>query len=113
MTSKFYISGIFNILLLSGVIYLFFFNENPTIDTKQYTDKIDSLNRIVVENNKKLDSLSNLETKQENNIKNLKEQLNTISNKNKDLKNKYEQEINRYNSMSDNDITAFFTETFK
>jgi septal ring factor EnvC (AmiA/AmiB activator) len=113
MTGKFYISGIFNVILLSGIIYLFFFNENPTIDIKQYTDKIDSLNRIVVENNKKLDSLSNLESKQENNIKNLKEQLKTTSNKNKNLKKKYEDEITRYNNMSDNDITTLFTENFK
>jgi hypothetical protein len=36
-----------------------------------------------------------------------------VSNKNKNLKKKYEQEMARYDSMSDNDITNLFTETFK
>lgn len=113
MTNKSIISYILNILLLGVIVYLIFFNEKPTVDIKQYTDKIDSLNVVILNNNKKLDSLSNVENQQETNIKNLKEQLKTVSNKNKDLKIKYEQEIARYGSMSNDDIATAFTETFK
>lgn len=113
MTNKNYISYILNVLMIGIIVYLLFFNTKPTVDIKIYTDKIDSLNIVIGINNKKLDSLSNLENQQETNIKNLKEQLNVVSNKNKNLKKKYEQEIARYDSMSDNDITNLFTETFK
>jgi cell division protein FtsB len=113
MMNKNYISYIFNIILVGIITYLLFFNNKPTVDIKEYTDKIDSLSIVIETNNKKLDSLSNLENQQETNIKNLKEQLNVVSNKNKNLKKKYEQEIARYDSMSDNDITNLFTETFK
>jgi hypothetical protein len=113
MTNNNIISYILNILFLGVIVYLVFFNEQPTVDIKKYTDKIDSLNIIILNNNKKIDSLSNLENQQEVNIINLKEQLKTVSNKNKDLKKKYEQEIARYNSMSNDDIAIIFTETFK
>jgi hypothetical protein len=47
------------------------------------------------------------------NIKNLKNELSQVSNKNKELKRKYEKESARYNSMSNNDITDLFSESFK
>ena len=113
MTNNNYISYTLNVLFVCIIGYLLFFNETPTIDVKVYTDKIDSLNRIIELNNSKLDSLTILESKQESNIKDLKEQLRFVSIKNKDLKKKYEQEIARYNSMSNDDIAIIFTETFK
>jgi cell division protein FtsB len=98
--------------MIGIIVYLLFFNTKPTVDVKIYTDKIDSLKLVIESNNKKLDSLNGLENIQESNIKNLKEQLQSVSNKNKDLKKKYEQEIARYGNMSDDDVTTIFTETF-
>ena len=112
MTNKNYISYGLNVLMIGIIVYLLFFNTKPTIDVKIYTDRIDSLNFVIESNNKKLDSLNNLENIKESNIKNLKEQLKTVSNKNKDLKKKYEQEIARYGNMSNDDIAIIFTETF-
>ena len=112
MTNKNYISYGLNVLMIGIIVYLLFFNTKSTIDVKIYTDRIDSLNLVIESNNKKLDSLNNLENIKESNIKNLKEQLKTVSNKNKDLKKKYEQEIARYGNMSNDDIAIIFTETF-
>lgn len=112
MTNKNYISYVLNVLMIGIIVYLLFFNTKPTVDVKIYTDKIDSLKLVIESNNKKLDSLNGLENIQESNIKNLKEQLQSVSNKNKDLKKKYEQEIARYGNMSDDDVTTIFTETF-
>ena len=114
MTNKNYISYILNVLFIGIIVYLVFFNEPHTNNNiKMYEDRIDSLNNVISLNNKKLDSLSNLEEKQIDNIKDLKDELSKISNKNKDLKKKYDQEVARYNAMSNDDIANLFTETFQ
>lgn len=113
MTSKITLSGYLNIILLGGVIYLLFFNNPPVVDVTVYQKRIDSLQNLVSINNHKLDSLSNLETKKEQDIDNLKNQLVNLSNKNKDLKKKYDPEVPLVNHMSNDDIVDLFTETFK
>lgn len=113
MTSKFTISVLLNILLGVGVVYLLFFNNPPIVDVSVYQNRIDSLQTLVSINNHKIDSLSNLEVKKEQDIDNLKNQLSNLSNKNKDLKKKYDAEVALVNSMSNDDIVDLFTETFK
>jgi hypothetical protein len=76
-------------------------------------EKSDSLQSLITINNQKLDSLSNLETQKEKDIDVLKSQLSGLSNKNKDLKKKYDAEVALVNSMSNDDIVDVFTETFK
>jgi len=108
------ISYLLNIVLIGVILYLLFFNnsgENSNI--KMYNQKIDSLNSIIISNNKKLDSLSIVEGKQMENVQKLKDELSQVSNKNKELKRKYEKESARYNSMSNDDITDLFSESFK
>lgn len=113
MTSKFTLSVLLNIILIGGVVYLLFFNNPPIVDVSVYQKRIDSLQNLVTINNHKLDSLSNLETKKEQDIDDLKKQLANLSNKNKDLKKKYDTEVALVNSMSNDDIVDLFTETFK
>lgn len=113
MTNKFTLSVLLNIILGVGVVYLLFFNNPPIVDVSVYQNRIDSLQNLVSINNQKIDSLSNLETKKEKDIDNLKNQLAGLSNKNKDLKKKYDAEVALLNSMSNDDIVSVFTETFK
>jgi septal ring factor EnvC (AmiA/AmiB activator) len=114
MINKNQICLILNVVLIGVVIFFLFFNNTESnVNIDIYNQKIDSLNNIITENNKKLDSLSIIENKQIDNIKNLKNELSQVSNKNKELKRKYEKESARYNSMSNNDITDLFSESFK
>ena len=113
MTNKFILSVLLNILLGVGVVYLLFFNNPPIVDVSVYQNRIDSLQNLVYVNDKKIDSLSKLEIKQEQDIDNLKNQLCSLSNKNKDLKKKYDAEVALLNTMSNDDIVSVFTETFK
>ncbi len=114
MISKNQLSFLLNVVLVGVVVFLLFFNKTETNgDIKKFNEKIDSLNNIIIANNKKLDSLSIVENKQVENIQNLKNELSQVSIKNKELKRKYEKESARYNTMSNNDITDLFTESFK
>ena len=113
MTSKFTLSVLLNIILVVGVVYLLFFNNPPIVDVTVYQKRIDSLQNLVSINNHKIDSLSGLETKKEKDIDDLKNQLANLSNKNKNLKKKYDAEVALVNSMSNDDIVDLFTETFK
>jgi|688.fasta_scaffold431839_2 septal ring factor EnvC (AmiA/AmiB activator) len=114
MINKNQISLILNVVLIGVVIFFLFFNNTESnVNIDIYNQKIDSLSNVITENNKKLDSLSIVENKQMDNIKNLKNELSQVSNKNKELKRKYEKESARYNSMSNNDITDLFSESFK
>ena len=114
MTNKFIISLCVNILLVISLIYVSLVNDTekiPSVDKYQHT--IDSLQTLITENNKKLDSLSSLELSSEKKISDLKNQLTTISERNKNLKKKYDEEVALINSMSDDDIVDLFAETFK
>jgi uncharacterized coiled-coil protein SlyX len=113
MTSKFTLSVLLNIILVVGVVYLLFFNNPPIVDVTVYQKRIDSLQNLVSINNHKIDSLSGLEIKKEKDIDDLKNQLANLSNKNKNLKKKYDAEVALVNSMSNDDIVDLFTETFK
>jgi septal ring factor EnvC (AmiA/AmiB activator) len=114
MINKNQISLILNVVLIGVVIFFLFFNNTESnVNIDIYNQKIDSLSNVITENNKKLDSLSIVENKQMDNIKNLKNELSQVSNKNKELKRKYEKESARYNSMSNDDITDLFSESFK
>lgn len=116
MINKNYLSFILNVVLVGVVLFLVFYNKPETYTNSNidmYNQRIDSLNNVITLNNKKLDSLSIVETKQMENIQNLKNELSQVSNKNKELKKKYEKELARYNSMSNDDIAALFTESFK
>jgi septal ring factor EnvC (AmiA/AmiB activator) len=114
MINKNQISLILNVVLIGVVIFFLFFNNTESnVNIDIYNQKIDSLSNVITANNKKLDSLSIVENKQMDNIKNLKNELSQVSNKNKELKRKYEKESARYNSMSNDDITDLFSESFK
>ena len=114
MINKNQISLILNVVLIGVIIFFLFFNNTESnVNIDIYNQKIDSLSNVITANNKKLDSLSIVENKQMDNIKNLKNELSQVSNKNKELKRKYEKESARYNSMSNDDITDLFSESFK
>ena len=113
MTNKFTLSVLLNVVLGVGIVYLLFFNNPPIVDVSVYQNRIDSLQNLITINNQKLDSVSNLETQKEKDIDVLKSQLSELSNKNKDLKKKYDAKVALINSMSNDDIVYVFTETFK
>ena len=81
--------------------------------SKQFYTLPNVFQSLITINNQKLDSLSNLETQKEKDIDVLKSQLSGLSNKNKDLKKKYDAEVALVNSMSNDNIVDVFTETFK
>ena len=110
---KFTLSVLLNIILCAGIVCLLFFNNPPIVDVSVYQNRIDSLQNLVKINNQKIDSLSNLETQKEKDIDNLKNQLAGLSDKNKNLKKKYDEEVTLLNSMSNDDIVSVFTKTFK
>ena len=114
MTNKFIISVCVNVILVISLIYVSLVDKHEKIPSvEKYQHTIDSLQTLIVNNNKKLDSLSLLESKSEQNISDLKNQLTTLSLKNKNLKKKYDEEVALINSMSDDDVVDLFTETFK
>ena len=114
MTNKFIISICVNIILVISLLYVALVDKHEKIpNVEGYQHTIDSLQVLIVDNNKKLDSLSNLEKNGEKNISDLKNQLTTLSQKNKNLKKKYDEEVALINSMSDDDIVDLFSETFK
>lgn len=113
MTSKFILSVLLNFILGVGVVYLLLFNNQPIVDVTVHQKKIDSLQSLIQTNNQKIDSLSYLDVQKEKDIEYLKNQLAGLSNKNKDLKKRYEEQIALINSMSNDDIVIVFTKTFK
>ena len=86
MINKNQISLILNVVLIGVIIFFLFFNNTESnVNIDIYNQKIDSLSNVITANNKKLDSLSIVENKQMDNIKNLKNELSQVSNKNKEL----------------------------
>lgn len=113
MKNNLIISVCINILLIFGIGYLAFYKDAPIVDVSVYEHKIDSLNNLITINNNKIDSLSGLEITKEKDIDELKKQLAGLSNKNKDLKKKYDEEVALINTMSNDDVVSLFTKTFK
>ena len=108
-------SFLLNFILLGIVLFYIFYDKKETSNNNVglYDEKIDSLNNVIILNNKKIDSLFILETQQIENVLILKNKLSNVSNKYKELKKKYEKESARYDNMSNNDITDLFSKSFE
>ena len=82
-------------------------------DEKAFQRKIDSLNVIVEHNNKLCDSLQLDNSKRQNKIGELSNQLTKLNEKSKFYEKKYKEELGIINGMSDDDIISTFSNTFK
>lgn len=105
------------ILLLSVGIIAYKLNTNNIIDNDD--DQItrlhhvnDSLIASINKNDSIINSLTSINTNLENQIKQDKEQLTQINNKAKFYEKKYNEEKNRINNMSNDDVVKEFISVF-
>lgn len=88
--------------------------ETPSkFDEKTFQKRIDSLSLIVEKNNKLSDSLQLDNSKRQNKIGELSNQLSKLNQKSKFYEKKYKEELDIINDMSDDDIISAFSNTFK
>jgi len=83
-----------------------------TVDTSFYDRQIDSLNNIIELNNKKIQTLDSLNGIQKTKIAGLNWRLESLKNQADKNKKDYENKLNSLDSLSHNDLTDKFTNTF-
>lgn len=83
-----------------------------TIDTSFYDRQIDSLNNIIELNSKKIQTLDSLNGIQKTKIAGLNWRLESLKNQADKNKKDYEDKLNSLDSLSHNDLTDKFTNTF-
>ena len=101
------------IILGGGTIYSLYVKDMTGLpNVEGYQKTIDSLNNAILLNHKEIAKFDSLNTIQENKIKLLTTKLgNTAVLAAKEHK-QHEEDIKRIGAMSNNDITALFTESF-
>lgn len=101
------------ILLIVCLIYIFYPKKDTVFDEDVHKKKIDSL-QLIIDNNKILnDSLNKDNQRINNDITKLNESLKDITTRYKTYEQLYKKNVRALDSMSDNDITDLFTNTFK
>jgi len=83
-----------------------------TVDTSFYDRQIDSLNNIIELNNKKIQTLDSLNGIQKTKIAGLNWRLKGLKTQADKNKKDYEDKLNSLDSLSHNDLTDKFTNTF-
>ena len=83
-----------------------------TVDTSYYDRQIDSLNNIIELNNKKIQTLDSLNGIQKTKIAGLNWRLESLKTQADKNKKDYEDKLNSLDSLSHNDLTDKFTDTF-
>ena len=83
-----------------------------TVDTSFYDRQIDSLNNIIELNNKKIQTLDSLNGIQKTKIAGLNWRLKGLKTQPDKNKKDYENKLNSLDSLSHNDLTDKFTNTF-
>ena len=101
------------ILFLIGFLIISNKQTPSKFDEKAFQKRIDSLNFIVEKNNKLCDSLQLDNSKRQNKIGELSNQLSKLNEKSKFYEKKYKEELDVINGMSDDDIISAFSNTFK
>ena len=101
------------IIFLLGILILSNKQTPSKFDEKAFQKRIDSLNLIVEKNNKLCDSLQLDNSKRQNKIGELSNQLSKLNEKSKFYEKKYKEELDNINDMSDDDIISSFSNTFK
>ena len=96
------------------VWFLFFYNDSGlSSKDKEYQAKIDSLQNKITLNQTQIDSLTLAQLNLDSLYSVNKGKLNEISKKAEIYKQKYNEERNRINAMSNDDIVREFTTTFE
>ena len=111
-----YFVAIFILISIAGTLFLgskyYRKFEIVTIDTSIYDRKLDSLASIIKLNNKKIQTLDSLNGIQKTKIAGLNWRLESLKNQADKNKKDYEDKLNSLDSLSHNDLTDKFTDTF-
>lgn len=97
--------------ILVTIIFYIYFNPNKSglIDTKVYDEKIENLEKKVKNKDYTIDSLITLINDRQLKITEYEVELDTLENKFKQEKKRYEKEIERINAMSNSGVVREFT----
>jgi cell division protein FtsB len=98
--------------LVVTTFYFYSENKNTNLDIQKIRKENDSLLLVVVNNNKKIDSISNRNEKLFEKNDSLKNKMSVINKKAEKYKKQNEENINYINSLSDNDIAKLFADEF-
>ena len=100
------------VFLMFATFYFYLQNKNISSDIQKIRKENDSLLLVVVNNNKKIDSISNRNEKLFEKNDSLKNKMSVINKKAEKYKKQNEENINYINSLSDNDIAKLFADEF-
>lgn len=97
-----------------GIIYSRFFKPTtPLPDVSIYERRIDSLNAEIELHNKKVLQLDSLVDVQKTKITKLENKLSKTAAEAAKEQKEHEEDLKRINAMSNSDVAALFTESFK
>ena len=97
-----------------GIVYSRFFKPQEKLpDTSVYERRIDSLNNEIELNNKKMLQLDSLADIQKAKITKLETKLSQTAAQAAQEHKKHEEDLKRLNAMSNSDVAALFSESFK
>ena len=102
-------------ILLGGWLYSkFLVKENQSLpDVSIYENRIDSLAKEIEKDKSKLTTYDSISKAQDQKIVRLEGRLKTTAGKAAQEQKEHQEDLKRIRSMSTNDITAAFTESFK
>ena len=97
-----------------GIVYTRSFKPAEKLpDVSIYERRIDSLNNEIKANNIKVQQLDSLVDIQKSKINKLENKLSKTAAEAAKEQKEHEEDLKRINAMSNNDITALFSESFK
>lgn len=102
-------------IVLGGWLYSKFLvkKSQPLPDVSIYTNRIDSLNQEIEKDKGKLATYDSISNVQEKKIARLQQRLKNTAGEAAQEQKEHEEDIKRIRAMSNNDIAAAFTESFK
>lgn len=101
------------VLLVGCLIYIFYPKKDTVFDEDLHKRKLDSL-QLIIDNNKIFnDSLNKYNLRINSDITKLNESLKDMTKRYKTYEQLYKKSVGALDSMSDNDISTLFTNTFK
>ena len=102
------------ILFAGGIAYTRFFKLTPTLpDIYTFEKTIDSLNNEIELHNQKIKQLDSLVDVQKAKVSKLELKLNKTAVQAAQEHKKHEEDLKRLNAMSNSDVAALFSESFK
>jgi hypothetical protein len=102
-------------ILIGGWLYSKFLvkKDQPLPDVSIYENRIDSLQKEIEKDKSKLTTYDSISKAQEGKIARLEGRLKNTAGRAAQEQKEHEEDLKRIRSMSNNDIAAAFTESFK